>query len=224
MIEGTFKEAVTKIGDSLSRLTSSPQSPSAPPSPSSHAGPSNTKKNNPLIQHVTAGLAAEGASILTATSRTTSPSIGSGGNFSGAAGQLLHAYSQMQLQMGDARLRFNETVKVRFMEPFSAYKVAYETVQRRKRAAMRAKLELDHHRRTGTPSEESGLADYQRNYEKLEQAFLSACDAAIDEMSTFIQYVSRGMDYPNPNPNFFFFKSCLLCIFNRPNRPDHCKP
>ena len=73
----------------------------------------------PLIQHVTAEVAGRGRSILT-----------QGGN-SGAvpAAKLLHAYSQIQLKIGDARLEYQERVRMRFMEPFSAYKLAYEAVR-----------------------------------------------------------------------------------------------
>lgn len=73
----------------------------------------------PLIQYETAEVAAEAASILSqGADQSSTP-----------AAKLLHSYSQQQLKIGDARLDFNEKARLRFLEPFSAYKLAYESVQ-----------------------------------------------------------------------------------------------
>lgn len=105
----TVKDAMAKISDQISKVTGDASSDAA----------NKELVLAPLIQHVAAEIAAEGASILT-----------QGGNSKAIpAAQLLHAYSQIQLKTGDARLEYQEKVRMRFMEPFSAYKLAYEAVQ-----------------------------------------------------------------------------------------------
>lgn len=205
VIEGTLKDAVAKISDGLSRLTNTQLSDDPV---------AKDTKNIPLVQHVTAGIAAEGASIMShsGSSLNLNPS---------PAGRLMHAYSQMQLKLGDARLEYTEKVKIRFMEPFSAYRVAYDTVLKKKKKATKMRVEVDQHRRHmpsgGAPE---AITAHQTRQQQLEHEFLQACDGAIEEMNTFIQYVTNYANMP-PSPTCSFIYVLLLC---RPSRRAPSKP
>ena len=108
-LEETVKDAMTRLSDQINRVSGETSSDVV----------EKEAVLPPLIQHTAAEIAAKGASILT-----------QGGSSNAApAARLLHAYSQMQLKIGDARLEYQERVRMRFMDPFSNYKVAYEAVQ-----------------------------------------------------------------------------------------------
>lgn len=83
----SVKEAISRLNDQLTKLTG-------------QTGEEQHKEESmtPLIQHVTAEIAAEGASILSQGGPLNVPTT--------PAAQLLHAYSQMQLKIGDARLEY----------------------------------------------------------------------------------------------------------------------